>query len=161
MGGKIFIVMFILLLATLCHSFSLQVNGEELVAEVNERVNSQINFDLMLQKYNLTAFRTLLIQAKLFNKLNVTTTSYTVFAPTNKAIMGAKSVLSNTTRLPEILMYHVHLGAFPTNKIEQNMKLKTLLGGQQKIRFERYKGVSSSHEALNPPIQHSYNYYLG
>ena len=136
------VILFTLSVVSLCHSLLLQVSDDELVAEVNKRVNPEINFDLVLQKYNLTSFRTLLMNAKLFDRLNVTNTSYTVFAPTNKAIMNAKSLLSNTTRLPEILMYHVHLGSFPTSNIQQNMKLKTLLGGQKKIRFERYKGVS-------------------
>ncbi len=146
MNGKIFTVWFFVLVASLCHSLPLQVGddevADEVAFEVNERVNTEINFDLTLQKYNLTSFRSLLIKAKLFDRLNVTDKSYTVFAPTNKAIMDAKAVLSNTTRLPEVLMYHVHLGAFPTDRVQQNMKLKTLLGGQQKIRFERYRGVS-------------------
>ena len=57
--------------------------------------------------------------------------------------MNAKSVLVNTTRLPEILKYHVHRGIFSTNRIGNDMKLKTLLGGQQKIIMNKYKGVSS------------------
>ena len=143
MNTKVCIVLFSLLVTSTCHSFRLHVDEDELTNEVNERVNTEIDFDETLQKYNLSSFRQLLIQAKLFDQLNVTTTSYTVFAPTNEAIVNAKSVLVNATRLPEILKYHVHLGAFPTNRIKENMKLKTLLGGQQKIRFERYKGVSS------------------
>ena len=108
-----------------------------------KKVNTEINFDEALQEFNLTSFRSLLIKAKLFERLNDTTTSYTVFAPSNKAITGAPpGLLDNATRLPEILSYHVHLGAFPTNRIMRDMKLKTLLGGQQKIRFDIYSGVS-------------------
>lgn len=131
------------LFVSLCHTLPVVINGDELAVEVNERVNKEIDFDLMLQKYNLTSFRSLLVKAHLFDTLNDTTRSYTIFAPTNKAIVNAaKGVLSNTSRLLEILKYHVHVGAFPTSRIEQNMRVKTLLGGQKKIRFERYNGVS-------------------
>ena len=158
MRGIFFIVLFTLMAVSFIQSLPLQVNDEELAVEVNERVNAEIDFDLTLQKYNLTAFRTLLMQAKLFKTLNDTSKSHTVFAPTNKAIMNAKSVLSNTTRLPEVLMYHVHLGAFPTSKVEQNMKLKTLLGGQKKIRFERYKGnIYGSCKPLGSVKDQTYN----
>ena len=142
MNGKACIVLFSLLVPCMCHSLGVLVSEDELANEVNKRVNTEIDFDETLQKYNLSSFRQLLMQAKLFDQLNVTSTSYTVFAPTNEAIMNAKAVLMNTTRLPEILMYHVHLGSFPTDRIKENMKLKTLLGGQRKIRFERYSGVS-------------------
>ena len=142
MNGNIFFTISSLLTISICRSAPVKIIEDELAVEVNERVNPEINFDEMLQKYNLTSFRQLLMQAKLFDTLNVTTTSYTVFAPTNQAIMNAKSLLQNSTHLPEILKYHVHKGAFPTDRVEPNMRLKTLLGGQQKIRFERYKGVS-------------------
>ncbi|XP_028403851.1 periostin-like [Dendronephthya gigantea] len=142
MNGMNLILSLHFLFVSLCHTLPMVINDDELAVEVNNRVNKEIDFDQMLQKYNLTSFRSLLKQAKLFEKLNVTTTSYTVFAPTNKAIINAaKGVLSNTTRLSEILQYHVHLGAFPTSRIVPNMKVKTLLGGQQKIRFERYNGA--------------------
>ena len=108
-----------------------------------KKVNKENNFDEELQEFNLTSFRSLLIKAKLFERLNDTTTSYTVFAPSNKAITSAPpGLLDNATRLPEVLSYHVHLGSFPTSNIMRDMKLKTLLGGQQKIRFNIYSGVS-------------------
>ena len=108
-----------------------------------KKVNTEINFDEVLQEFNLTSFRSLLIKAKLFERLNDTTTSYTVFAPSNKAITSAPpGLLDNATRLLEVLSYHVHLGPFPTSSIMRDMKLKTLLGGQQKIRFDIYSGVS-------------------
>ena len=137
------IILFSLLVASACHSLRLHIDEDERADELNKRVNRKIHFDDTLQKYNLSSFRQLLIQAKLFDQLNVSTTSYTIFAPTNEAIVNAKSVLVNTTRLPEILKYHVHLGIFSTNRIRNDMKLKTLLGGQQKITMNKYKGVRS------------------
>ena len=114
---------------------------EEIASKANDEIGKKLNFDKMLQKYNLTSFRSLLIKAKVFDRLNVTSTSYTVFAPTNDAIMKAESLLTNATRLPEVLLYHVHLGAFTTSEVKSNMRLKTLLKFQKKIRLERYNGV--------------------
>lgn len=129
MAGKLFFTLTCLTLFTICLSHK-------------NRVHKKFDFDQTLEKLELTEFRSLLLEANLFNKLNDKTTSYTVFAPTNNGIKEAKSLLSDKTRLPELLMYHVHYGAFPTNEIESNMRLKTLLGGQKKIRLQRYRGVS-------------------
>lgn len=109
--------------------------------DVDNGINPEINFNQTLVKYNLTAFRGLLIQVKLFEKLMDTRVSYTVFAPTNEAIANAKSLLANATRLPEVMMYHIHAGAFKTSNIHSDMRLETLLGKQKKIRLERYNGV--------------------
>lgn len=140
------IVLLSLLVASpLCHALSHHVpslDDEELAGAVINEENPEISFDETLQELNLTSFRTLLIQEKLFDELNNPNKSHTVFAPTNKAIMNApKSLFQPATRALEVLKYHVHPGAFRTSMIEENMRLKTMLGGQQKIRFERYKGV--------------------
>ncbi|XP_046853502.1 transforming growth factor-beta-induced protein ig-h3-like [Xenia sp. Carnegie-2017] len=109
--------------------------------DVDNGINPEINFNQTLVKYNLTAFRGLLIQVKLFEKLMDTRVSYTVFAPTNEAIANAKSLLANATRLPEVMMYHIHAGSFKTSNIHSDMRLETLLGKQKKIRLERYNGL--------------------
>lgn len=157
---KIFIVLACVLAITMSHAVPMVPLSNALLLDGYEdsQVRKEINFDQELQKLNLTSFRTLLKKAKLFDILNDPTTSYTVFAPTNTAITKAAGVLSNATRLPEILSYHVHLGAFRTNMIQKDMRLKTLLHGEKKIRFEFYSGaIYGSCKPMGSPRDQTYD----
>lgn len=86
----------------------------------------------------------------LVSPLNDTSTSLTVFAPSNEAFadllqslgITAEEALANTELLSPILLYHVVPGTFKSDQLNNGETLPTLLGGADLRVIKDANGIS-------------------